>query len=156
PTFATAMHTTNFLWSTSGDSAWTIETTNTYNGAPSALQSGSISDNQTSTISATITGPGTLNFVCQNPTANNLDLEFDIDGDYQDDISGSTDWSPAGPYHIGAGQHTISWTAFANGDTDTNEAAFLGEVTFVPSYLAAHFDFESQSVVFPLDISTNG
>ena len=155
-TFATTLGTTNFLWSTSGDALWTIETTNTYNGAGAALQSGGISGNQTSTISATITGPGTLNFVWQNPTANNLDLEFDIDGDSDDDIGSFTDWTQSGPYHITPGQHVLSWTAFANGDNDTNEAAFLGQVTFVPSYLAAHFDFEDPNAFYPLDVSTNG
>ncbi len=142
-TFATTLGTTNFLWSTSGDALWTIETTNTYNGAAAALQSGSISGSQTSTISATITGPGTLNFVWQNPTANNLDLEFDIDGNSEDDIGSFTVRLDAGWIRTRSRRDNtlLSWTAFANGDNDTNEAAFLGQVTFVPSYLAAHFRF---------------
>jgi hypothetical protein len=87
---------------------------------------------------------------------NNLDLEFDIDGSYQADIAGFTDWTAAGPFPIGPGQHTLSWTAFANGDSDTNEAAFLAQVLFTPRYLVAHFDFESTNAAYPLDVSSNG
>ena len=154
PTFAGALGTTNFVWSTSGDSLWFVETTNTYNGAAAALQSGSISGNQTSAISATITGPGDFSFVWQNPTMNNFDLEFDVDGDYRADIGAFADWTQAGPFHIGPGQHTLSWTAFAGGDTDTNEAVFLGQVAFVPISLAAHFDFEDSNSI--VDVSSNG
>lgn len=155
-TFGGALGTTNLTWTTSGDVPWFVETTNTYNGAPAAAQSGSITGQQTSTLSVTVTGPGTLAFAWQNPTFNSLDLEFDIDGQYQNDIGGFTDWSEDGPYHIDAGQHTLSWTAFANDDEEPGDAAFLGQVTFVPSYVAAHYTFDESSSGFPRDVSGNG
>ena len=129
-TFARALGTSNVTWSTSGDANWLIETTNTYNGSLAAAQSGSIIDPQISILSATVTGPGTLFFAWQNPTFNSLDLEFDIDGNYQNDIGGYTDWTQDGPYHIDPGQHILSWTVYPNGDSDPTEAAFLDEVNF--------------------------
>lgn len=131
-TFSRALGTSNVIWSTGGDSQWFLETTNTYNGAPAAAQSGSVTNEQSSVLSATVTGPGTLSFVWQNPSMNGLDLEFDIDGDYQNDIGSFTDWTQDGPYQIGPGQHTLTWTAYAN-DADASDAAFLGQVTFVPA-----------------------
>src|ERR1035438_317232 len=54
--FNSALGTTNLPWATSGDSAWVVETTNTYNGSPAAAQSGSVTGSQTSTLSVTVTG----------------------------------------------------------------------------------------------------
>ncbi|HEX4263568.1 MAG TPA: LamG domain-containing protein [Verrucomicrobiae bacterium] len=155
-TFSIALGTTNIVWSTNGDTGWFVETTNTYNGTAAAAQSGSVIDPQTSTLSATVTGPGNLSFVWQNPTFGNLDLEFDIDGQYQNDIGSYTDWTQDGPYRIGPGQHTITWTVFPNGDTDPSESAFLGQVTFVSTYLVAHYDFDDLNANYPLDVSHNG
>jgi len=39
--FNAALDTTNLAWSTTGDTSWFVESTNTYNGAPAAAQSGS-------------------------------------------------------------------------------------------------------------------
>jgi hypothetical protein len=155
-TFASALQTTNFLWTTDGDSKWFVETANTYNGALAALQSGSVTNDQTSTVTATISGPGLLTFAWQNAGSGDFDLEFDIDGIYQADIGSFTDWTLVGPFHIPPGQHTLSWTANAFDDVDPTEAAFLGEVSFIPSYLVAHYDFENTNVLFPIDVSNNG
>jgi hypothetical protein len=130
--FNSALNTTGLTWTTGGDAHWFVETTNTHDTV-SAAQSGSVTNNQTSTIQTTVTGPGTIAFWWQNPTFNNLDLEFDLDGNYQYDIgSGSTDWAQFGPSPIPPGQHTLSWTVFANGDGDPSQAAYLDEVTFIP------------------------
>jgi hypothetical protein len=131
--FNTALGTTNLNWSTSGDTSWFIETTNTYNGSPAAVQSGSVTGDQSSTLSVTVTGPGSLTFywASQND-CNNFDYEFDIDGNYQDDISCSQPWEQDGPFIILAGTHTLTWTTSANGDTDPAEAGFLDQVSFAP------------------------
>jgi hypothetical protein len=62
PTLASAIGATNLIVTTSGDANWFIETTNTYNGSPSAAQSGVLDYYQVSTLSATVTGPGALTF----------------------------------------------------------------------------------------------
>jgi hypothetical protein len=136
--FNDALGTTGLNWDTSGDSDWFVETTNTFNGLPAAAQSGSIMDYQSSTITLTVNGPGTLTFdwssIANDPNQG-FDLEFDIDGGYQDDIYGDTSWYQDGPFTIPAGQHTLTWTAYANGDTDPTEAAFLDQVTYTPANL---------------------
>ncbi|HWD90944.1 MAG TPA: LamG domain-containing protein [Verrucomicrobiae bacterium] len=154
--FATALGTTNLVWSTNGDTGWFGENTNTYNGAAAAAQSGSVTNNQTSTLSATVMGPGILTFAWQNPNQGSIDLEFDIDGQYQNDIGGFTDWTQDGPYRISGGPHTLSWTVSANGDSDPTEAAFLSQVVFIPLSLVAHFNFDDLTAFYPLDVSQNG
>jgi len=136
--FNADLNTTNLPWATMGDAAWFTETTNTYNGAPTAAQSGSVTNGQASTLSVTVNGPGTLTFYWSS-IANEpgFDYEFDIDGNYADNITGDTAWyqefdpNTSLPYNIPAGQHTLTWTVSANGDTDPTEAGFLDNVSYV-------------------------
>ncbi len=129
--FNFALNTTNLTWTVSGDSAWFVETTNTHDNV-AAAQTGIVTNNQTSVISTTITGPAKLTYFWENIGMENLDLEFDLDGNYENDIFGFTPWSQDGPYLIPAGSHTLSWTVFADGDDDTTEAAFLDQVSIIP------------------------
>ncbi len=138
--FNTALNTSNLPWSTSGDSNWFIETTNTHDGF-SAVQSGSVTDQHTSTLSVTVTGPGTLTFywssIANDPNGG-FDYEFDIDGGYTNDIWGDNVWQQAGPYVIDPGQHVLSWKVGAYGDTDPTQAGFLDQVTFTIGASPAH------------------
>jgi hypothetical protein len=134
--FNGALGTSNLNWSTVGDTSWFAETTHTYNGSPAAAQSGSVTNNQSSTLSLTVTGPGTLTFYWSSQDdCQNFDYEFDIDGGYENDIYCSQPWIQDGPYTIPAGQHTLSWTTYAYGDTDPTQAGFLDQVSYVSSTL---------------------
>lgn len=144
PTLASAIGATNLIVTTSGDANWFIETTNTYNGSPSAAQSGVISNYQTSTLSATVTGPGTLTFywsTVDHDLNQGLDYEFSIDDPNTNDIAdlygGGNDWQSiedytGGPIIIPPGQHTLQWTVYANYDADPYQAGFLDQVVFTP------------------------
>jgi hypothetical protein len=142
PTFASALNTSGLAWTTSGDSNWFVETTNTYNGSAAAAQSGSVTNSESSILSVTVTGPGTLTFawscVANDPNGG-FDFEFDIDGADTDDINRVTPWEvdpqTGPPYAISAGQHTLTWTVFPNGDTDPTEAGYLDDVVFVQGIL---------------------
>ena len=132
--FNADLNTTNLPWATMGDAAWFTETTNTYNSAPAAAQSGSVTGGQASTLSVIVNGPGTLTFYWSsiaNDPDGGFSCEFDVDGNYSNNITGDTAWYQDGPYSIGPGQHTLSWTAFAGGDSDPTEAGFLDRVSFV-------------------------
>ena len=133
--FNMALNTTDLAWTTGGDTSWLVETTNTQDSV-SAAQSGSVTGNQSSTLSVTVTGPGTLTFywssIAEDPNFG-FDYEFDIDGLYANDIYGDNPWVQDGPYQVGSGQHTFTWTTYANGDTDPTEAGFLDQVSFANS-----------------------
>jgi len=144
PTLAGAIGATNLVVTTSGDANWFVETTNTYGGTPAADQSGVISNSQTSTLTATVTGPGTLTFnwsSVDNDPNQNMDYEFAIDDLNTNDIYdlyGANDWQSiqttlgSGPIVIPPGQHTLIWSVYANGDADPNMAGFLDNVVFTP------------------------
>jgi len=134
-----ALDATNLTWSVSGDTGWLVETTNTYNGAPAAAQSGSVTNYQSTTLTTTVTGPGNLTFywssIANDPNGQ-FDYEFYIDDPSTNDIAdlynGVNPWQQFGPIHIGPGQHTLGWVVYANGDTDPTQAGYLGQVTFTP------------------------
>ena len=131
--FNPALNTSGLPWSTGGDSNWLVETTNTVDGV-SAAQSGSVTGAQTSTLSVAITGPGILSFYwasIANDTNGGFDYEFDIDGNYANDLYGGNDWYQDGPYTISGGTHRLSWTVYANNDTDPTQAGFLDQVSYV-------------------------
>lgn len=130
--YGIAMNTTNLNWFNTGDSSWFIESTNNDDGGP-AIQSGSITNYESSVLEVTFTGPGTFTFdwsCVANDTNGGYNCECDLDGNYIDSISGDTDWYQENPFSIPVGTHTVSWTATANGDTDFTEAAFLDNVSF--------------------------
>ncbi|MGP8199191.1 MAG: hypothetical protein ACLQU4_06790 [Limisphaerales bacterium] len=153
--FNAALNTTGLPWTTSGDTSWFVETTNTHDGV-SAAQSGIVTNNQASTLSVTVTGPGTLTFYwASQGSGSSFDYEFYMDGDpsggYMDDIGGNTSWYQDGPFSIPSGQHNLSWTIFAYGDDDPTEAGFLDEVSYVaygpvellnPKIVGANFQFQ--------------
>jgi len=133
--FNHALNTTNLNWSTSSDADWFVETTNTFNGV-SAAQSGPVVNNQASTLTLTVTGPGTISFYWQtSPNGNNFNLGFNIDGSNIGNLFSGNSWVQAGPYNIGSGQHVLTWVAAANGDTDPTEAGYLDVVNFTPAPL---------------------
>jgi uncharacterized repeat protein (TIGR03803 family) len=140
--FNADLNTTNLPWATMGDAAWFTETNDTYNGAPAAGQSGSVTGFQSSTLSVTVNGPGTLTFFWSsiaNDPNQAFDYEFDIDGNYADNITGDNSWfqevdpNTGLPYAIPAGQHVLSWTVSANGDMDPTQAGYLDNVSYVPA-----------------------
>jgi hypothetical protein len=134
--FATTLGTSNVLWSTSGDAVWFAETTNTYSTNAAAMQSGSLQDNQSSILQATVTGPGIISFYWQT-TANgdDFDLECDLDGSYENDISGQTSWQPFTFPITNFGTHIVTWSANTLEDyygSSPTDAGFVDQVVYTP------------------------
>jgi Concanavalin A-like lectin/glucanases superfamily len=153
----TALDTPTLPWTTSGDSNWFAETTNTYDGV-SAAQSGVLTDSsQYSSLQTSVTGPGVLTFWWSSAADDyDFDLEFDIDGGYgmsndYDDLYGNTDWTQD-TFTIPAGMHTLTWFAY---DADSaNDAGWLDQVVFTqasavtvvnPRILGSNFQFSFAS-----------
>ncbi|MBN8459767.1 MAG: VCBS repeat-containing protein [Verrucomicrobia bacterium] len=92
-----------------GQSPWFRQSTTTHDGIDAA-QSGPISDDQSSSISLTATGSGTVSFWWKVSSEEDFDfLSFYIDGVIQDSISGEVGWQQKS-YPLTAGSHTLRWT----------------------------------------------
>lgn len=130
--FNAALNTDNLNWSTSGDANWFTETDTAMDGL--AARAGSVTSDQSSTLSVTVNGPSTLTFYWSSAADPNADFfyQFDIDGNYGDSLNGNTDWTLSGVYDLGPGLHTLTWTVVPNGDTNPADTGFLDEVTILP------------------------
>ncbi len=96
-------------WHTEGDVFWQRESTVKKTGF-SALASGAIGDRQTSTLSGTFTGPGTLSFWEKISSEQAFDLlQVFVDGVKQSEISGTVDWKQQ-TITLDAGVHRVDWT----------------------------------------------
>jgi uncharacterized repeat protein (TIGR02543 family) len=103
-----ALDSTEYLWMTGGDSMWFAQSEVSYDGEAS-VQSGLIDHNGQNWIETTITGPCSLSFWWKVSSEANYDfLDFSINGEVQERISGEVEWAPKN-YFLSWGEHTIRW-----------------------------------------------
>jgi hypothetical protein len=130
-----ALGAPNLVWSTNGDAGWFVETTNTYSTNAAAAQSGSLQENQSSILQTTVTGPGILSFYWQTAANNDdFDLEFDMDGSYENDIGGQTPWQQYTLEIDDSSTHTLTWDAntLQNSGSSPADAGYVDQVVFTP------------------------
>ena len=98
-----------------GGAGWTrVEDTTAANGE--AMKSGSITHSQTSTLSTTIMGPGTLTFSWMTSCEEDPDgryewdhAEFSVDGNVLLRRDGVNSWKQESVRIEGGGEHTVTW-----------------------------------------------
>jgi hypothetical protein len=106
---AEALDTTSLVWASSGNAEWVGQTATSFYGGDSA-ESGNISDNEMSVLETSVTGPAQLRFHWRVSSESIFDeLEFSIDGFYQDAISGETNWQEES-YSLQPGNHSLRWS----------------------------------------------
>ncbi|MGB9636571.1 MAG: hypothetical protein ACPL1Y_04925, partial [Thermoplasmata archaeon] len=107
--YQSALDTTLTGWTSSGNAQWVVTTTGAYYGG-SCAKSGTITHNQQSKLSVTVSGPGTLKFYWNVSSELNYDfLKFYIDGVEQARISGTNKVWEQKTYTIASGTHTLTW-----------------------------------------------
>jgi hypothetical protein len=114
--------------STSGDASWFLQTSTTFDGMD-AVQSGNVGDEESSLLSATVTGPEVISFRWKVSSEDTYDfLEFLVDGNVVRSISGEVDWEQTS-VSLGPGDHTISWRYIKDDAvSDGSDAGWVDEV----------------------------
>ncbi len=125
-----AVDNTNLSWSTGGNASW-FGQAEEYNNNSDAAESGNVSDEQTSYVQTTVSGPGNLSFYWRVSSEESWDyLKFYIDNTLQDHISGVTSWMQQ-TYTISSGSHTLNWSYEKDGSISQNEdRGWLDKVVF--------------------------
>jgi parallel beta-helix repeat protein len=119
---------------TAGGSAnWFGQTTTSYYGQDAA-QSGGISHNQESWMQTTVSGEGTVKFYWKVSSEEDFDfLEFYIDGEQQDQISGSVNWQEMMYTLTTSGSHTLEWRYLKDKGTDSgSDCGWVDKLEWVP------------------------
>ena len=137
-----ALNNTNPIWQTSPDYPWygTNPPAPTYDGVNSVVSGNRFVQNSSSWIQTTVVGPGTITFwwkvssdVTQNPPdpPYSFDwLEFDINGEMQDQIMGYIDWNFRS-YAIPAGTNVLTWQYVKDPQYNAgSDQAWLDQVTY--------------------------
>ncbi len=100
---------TTLSFTTDGSADWFPQSTISYYDGDAA-QSGGIADNQESWMQTTVSGAGTVSFYWKVSSEGGYDyLEFYIDGELQDRISGTEDWQQMTYTITASGPHTLEW-----------------------------------------------
>ena len=100
----------NFAWETSGDADWFVTSDYAFEGNYSA-QSGDIDNNQLTNLSITYnsTMDDQLSFYWKVSSESNYDyLQFYLNGDLIDEISGDIDWTQV-TIDVSSGENTFTW-----------------------------------------------
>ena len=132
-----ALNAPTLSWVVGGDADWFPEAAVTHDGV-AAAQSGPIWNSEQSSLSTTVTGPGTLAFWWKVSSEDGYDfLRFSISGTERAAISGEADWQMKS-FKIPAGLQTLIWRYEKDFSVGSGlDAGWLDEVSFVPFRLSS-------------------
>jgi hypothetical protein len=132
-----ALDNTSLVWTTGGDAPFTSQTTTFYYGG-SAARTGGIGDNQSTYLSTSVTGPGTLSFYWQVSSESGYDIfSVYLDGVQKYYWSGNGPWSKT-ELTIPAGTHTVKWEYVKDISTASGQdAGWVDYVVFTSATTAA-------------------
>ena len=137
PTIADALDTTGPTWTSSGNANWFAQGATTHDGIDAA-ECGNIADSQSSTMEATVTGPGTMTFWWKVSSEGGYDyLRFYLNNVEQSGslakIAGEVDWVQK-TVAIPAGSQTVKWTYSKDGSVDAgSDTAWVDQVVYTSS-----------------------
>lgn len=145
-----ALNAPQLTWTSGGDAPWFPQSLVTQDG-DSAAQSGPIDDEQTSYLETQVVGPGLLSFWWKISSEDDADyLDFEINGNYEDSISGDHDWTQY-TLELGPGTHTLRWTYAKDWCCYLgSDAAWLDQVSFTAP-VVVDFNLEIVREVDALD-----
>ncbi|HMP82275.1 MAG TPA: kelch repeat-containing protein, partial [Verrucomicrobiota bacterium] len=136
---ANALDNTSFAWSNSGVANWFAQTNVTHDGVD-AVQSGEVGQFQSSTLSTTVVGPGTLSFWSRASSSSTNHvftyvnyLDFFLNGIHEARTPGyfQYGWQQQ-TFYLPAGSNLLSWVYSNNNSSTNGNAGWLDEVIFVP------------------------
>jgi subtilisin family serine protease len=149
-----ALDNTSLPWTTAGDAGWFGQTTVSCHDGDAA-KSGSISNEQSSSIETIVTGPGSLSFYWKVSSEKNYDfLIFSIDGISYSQMSGEVPCHKV-TYEIAPGDHILMWSYTKDkSESGGSDAGWLDEVVFISgSANDCKGDFDSDGDVDSKDLS---
>jgi len=143
PTLASALDTSNLVWSTDVTYPWQVVTTVSHDGVDAAASGNKFVSSSESWIQTTIVGPGTIGFwwkvdsdVTTNAAGDGLfsfdHLQFLVNDVSLDHILGQVGWNYR-EFPIPEGTNTLRWQYIKDAQFNTgNDSAWLDQVTWSP------------------------
>jgi hypothetical protein len=142
PPLSEAVDVTNLLVTTGGSANWFSQGGITHDGVDAA-QSGSITNNQSTWIETSVTGPATLSFWWRTSCENDLDadnwdyLKLSLDGIEQSRVDGMTEWRHV-TCKLGSGMHLVRWEYVKDESvSEGSDCAWIDQVSFTTGNISA-------------------
>ena len=130
-----------FTTSGSGGAGWTrVADSTAPNGE--AMRSGAITHNQSSVLSTTVTGPGTLSFAWRTSCEYDPQFEWDhaecaVDGTVVRRLCGETAWVNESVAITGTGAHTVEWRYVKDDvESEGEDAAWVANYQWASAWTA--------------------
>ena len=130
-----------FTTSGDGDAGWTrVTDTTAPNGE--AMKSGAITHEQSSVLSTTVMGPGTLSFSWRTSCEEDDEYEWDhaelaVDGVVKLRLNGVTAWTAASTEITGDGEHTVEWRYIKDDvESEGEDAAWVANYSWASAWTA--------------------
>ena len=124
-----------------GDADWTrVTDTTAPNGE--AMKSGAITHSQSSVLSTTVMGPGTLSFSWRTSCEQDDEYEWDhaelaVDGVVKLRLNGVTEWTAASTEITGDGEHTVEWRYIKDDvESEGEDAAWVANYSWASAWTA--------------------
>ncbi len=124
-----------------GDAGWTrVVDATAPNGE--AMKSGAITHEQSSVLSTTVMGPGTLSFSWRTSCEQDDEYEWDhaelaVDGVVKLRLNGETEWTVASTEITGDGEHTIEWRYVKDDvESEGEDAAWVANYSWASAWTA--------------------
>jgi hypothetical protein len=126
-----ALNNSNLVWTNLAGPVWYGQTNISHDGT-AAAQTFFVTNGQQAVLNTTVTGPGTLSFLCKVSSQPDADfLSFSVNGTNRLVLSGEVDWEQHS-FYLAAGQVNLSWSYSKDASGSAGEdAAWLDEVSFV-------------------------
>lgn len=133
-----ALNTTNWLWISSADSPWSIDSEISWDSVASARSGFIPATSDSSLLQTRLTGPGSLTFKWKVSSRTNSHLfVFQANGVGPVPISGESGWKDV-KVQVGSGPVDLSWRYIKrSGDPVGSDRAWLDQVRFAPSLVKA-------------------
>ena len=113
-----ALDAPGLVWTTTGGATWFAQFADTSDGV-SAARSGALVGQETSRLSTTLTGPGTLSWEWMAQIADVAGVDVWIGDNWVEDVylDASTDWTAASLVLEGDGEHVVTFEFWNSGTT---------------------------------------
>ena len=130
-----------FTTGETGNAGWTrVADATAPNGK--AMKSGAITHSQSSVLSTTVMGPGTLSFSWRTSCEQDDEYEWDhaelsVDGEVRLKLNGVTEWTMASVRIEGDGEHVVEWQYVKDdAESDGEDAAWVAGYGWASDYAA--------------------
>lgn len=124
----------NLTFHTSGDAEWIVDDSE-YVTAPASARSGGIGDDQSTSLTATVAGRGTLSFKWKTSSESGFDkLQLYVDGScVVEDFSGDREWESVTHRVESVGTHNIEWRYSKDGSvSEGQDCGWVDDVVWTP------------------------